>query len=455
LGAQFLCIICVFHPKIAVLHINAVYLQSWGSHFKKKTLLMRLLLLTSFLGFCQISLAQFTLQGRCNATEFTADSCANTVFENGNLASEGPMIDGRKHGEWWYYAEDGLLWMKVLFLDGKYRSDVNYLETAPGLAGANTFVVGWTPNQLSMEAQHWKRHLILYEGYSYPFDKKDWYVLRTSYRYKPGMGKPRQSVTVEHYIPRLATYDWPDLHSEDKRLLALNIPAVANGAQLKMLRSDLYRNSSPWSTEFLEVRHDPNAILSNGNGVWIGLQENNKTFVEIPFRNGKAEGNVVYFDPKGKKATEGAFSNGLQEGIWTEFHSNGNIKRTYTFKHDTICGPYASFHENGSTRLRCYVESATAGAKTDGSFTASVVFDLKLYKSISISGVVQAFEADGNQVFSMVYPYSVLLDAKFELGGKGQGEGNTSVLTGQKQQVVTNGQSTLIEKLNHRYDNDN
>ena len=37
------------------------------------------------------------------------DGITRTFFADGGLSSEGPIVAGKKHGEWKYYLKNGLL----------------------------------------------------------------------------------------------------------------------------------------------------------------------------------------------------------------------------------------------------------------------------------------------------------------------------------------------------------
>lgn len=410
--------------------------------------------LTFFILFASLIGVNNAAIAQCDSSSFAMDSCHLTRFDDDNIACFGPMHNGQKHGYWLYFANNGQTWMKVLYIEGEFVSDVNYLESAPGQAGVNTWLTGWNSDYTTMNQRYWTRYLILHENRPYPLELDEVFELRNTYRYKPSLIAPERTITTTQLIENMPTYVWDTAMAYDNAFIEATYVNKDGTSKMELVRSDLFRNGVPMTIEYLKQNDQQSYdLLKYGDGEWISYDANGNFFACVNFTDGVPDGCASYYDENGRERVCGNYENGSKNGVWEEYHPNGSLHRTYTYQNDTIAGKYLSYYDDGTVKLRCYITQAVPGYKTDGSFTTGMLFDDEWYKFIGLQGPYTVYTETGKVYFTTTYENPVVLNARFVYGGKTKGTGNTSILTGTDQVESTDGKHTkTIKQLNHPYD---
>lgn len=388
----------------------------------------------------------------CEGQLIEFDSCFSTHFSNGLMASQGPYFNGKKHGEWYYYAENGQLWMKVLFIHGRYQRDANYLDYSPlGVRASLQFSSENTPSTTQL-LKSWTRHLILYQDITYPLDLHRFYTIETTYRYR--VKREWHSITLQHFAHSIPQNELSTFAESGLKFLQEHLWVNFEVKRAHWTRTAVRYRGHPYSLHFLQPNNPKDTVnpLTQGNGQWQRHYEDGTLKECLAIVGGQIHGQAQYFDEDGRLWQHGHYQYGKRTGIWERYHPNGSVAFRWHYMNGELNGDYASFYRNGQLKMLCHIEEGKLGSASDGSFTSTVVFDGMPYQYLAIKGTTRQYDKEGKLVRTHHFAYPVVFLATEALKQETKSAGNTSVFTGTEHWDFTNGQPSRIKTLNHRYD---
>jgi antitoxin component YwqK of YwqJK toxin-antitoxin module len=214
--------------------------------------------------------------GKITSKEFyyhgLPDSNYQLYFHNGNIQQEGKYFRGKKTGIWKYYFESGKLYMQEEWIGGQLHGNRTYY-----------FENGKVETEMP-----------------YYFDKKEGWLLKYN---EEGM-----LINKVRYVDgEPVEYSYEDKNGNDVK--PIQLPGGTGSMKT------FYRNGNPSS------------ILN--------------------FIDGDLNGHVQYFHSNGKPSWEATEAFNLTEGPGTSYYPNGKIRYRFQYLHNNYHGLYQEFYQNG------------------------------------------------------------------------------------------------------------
>ena len=339
----------------------------------------------------------------CAAPSVAQTEPVRTHLPNGNLATCGQMVQEQRHGQWEFYTEQGVLWIRAIYQCGVLQSAYNALESSPEQASRNRLLPDHgLPADHPYWRDQWYRHQMLYSEQLHPFQTGAVYVMKNVYQ-RTGKARRKKSdapITIEHLITDPNNPDSETIYAKDEVLLS----RTYRMKHLKRIRSDIFRDGHPYA--MLQLPKIPGIEIQQpvyqGVGNWYATAPNGDIFNQIEVSHGKAHGDARWFHPNGKVAVRGRYVNGRRHGEWEGYYPNGSVLWRYNYRNDTIHGRFSVFHPNQQPYLVANIASAFDPVLEYDAVLAGLHFsNLKLHGALSI------YDEAGKVVFETAFPREV------------------------------------------------
>lgn len=263
------------------------------------------------------SIIFFCLQTNAQFTQFK--------YPNGNISSEGLMVDGKPNGYWKTFYEDGGLKTEGnrlnFLLDSTwkfYRSD-STLER----------IITYREDLKNGPEQYFSPDGILKEEFTYHNNIKDG-LAKIFY----DSGKIQKEIPFENNKEEGKGYEYAE---DDGRIITATI----------------YKNGFIYGEEII------NRYNSSGKrtGIWKDLHANGLVKEEGNYTNGQRNGVFKFFTRKGELEKIEVYENGMLKkddaqvallDIRKEFYENGKLKLEGSYRDGKKNGTFRSYDENGN-----------------------------------------------------------------------------------------------------------
>ncbi len=214
--------------------------------------------------------------GKTNTKEFyyhgLPDSIYQHYFHNGNIQQEGKYYRGEKTGIWKYYFESGKLYMQEEWVKGQLHGNRTYY-----------FENGKAETEMP-----------------FFYDKKEGWLVK---------------------------------YNEEGMLM--NKIRYLDGQPIEYSYEDKNR-------QFV-----PSIPLTGGTGKMKTFYSNGNLSSDLNYIDGDLNGPIKYFHSNGKPSWEATESYNLTEGPGTSYYQDGKIKYRFQYVHNNYHGLYQEFHKNG------------------------------------------------------------------------------------------------------------
>ncbi|MGJ8665477.1 MAG: hypothetical protein ACSHW7_03860 [Patiriisocius sp.] len=348
-----------------------------------------------------------------------AENGNSYYYNNGYVQGVGSSSVSEPIGEWNYYTEDGLF-----FLKGNYNENSNRDGT-------------WT--------------------WYYPSG-----IVKETAIYKDG--KKDGVNTIFHDDGK----KYIEAELKDDFLNGKYTIHYENGA---LLRTNTFKDDKlegPYKAYFRTGKDAIEYDLSYKNdlieGKFIEYHSNGNAFKELTYKEGKKSGLETTYRPLKEKAAEITYVNDTAEGPYKQWFSNGNVSETGSYLNDELNGPWISYHSNGTVENEHVYENGKIDGSSkiynrDGSLLADYTYrkgEIIAYKFYDREGnIIKEDKKRGGEFFYESFTAEGLPKAKglYDVEGGRTGEWTFFSDKGVKESVGNYVNDKAVGEYTHFYPN--
>lgn len=259
--------------------------------------------------------------------------------QNGKLLRCGEFSQGKQHGKWQQYFEDG----RGRLFSGK----LEHQFVGPFVSEA-TFAEGvlhgsWRIKNHSGKIIEWSFDRGIRSGTStwwYPNGEKR---LEVTYRNGRMDGDLREWSPEGKLISRIPF--------TDGRRLVKKVEWFAPGQKsyegYYLTVQDVVQPNYDWWNTTAKTTPVAQVGQDQKHGVWIAWYSNGKRRIEAQYEHDRPVGTFTWWYENGQKQAEGQYKTGIKHGAWTTWHANGLKESTCEYRDGTLVGKWMRWDPSG------------------------------------------------------------------------------------------------------------
>ncbi len=253
------------------------------------------------------------------------DGLARWKFANGQLETEGQLINGNRHGDWrWYHPNGQLATLGHYDLGLISGLWVSYYDN-----GDTMIVRNYENGELHGAYRYYQRGQLL--DWSANYDQGSFDGRRIFY---DAQGKPAHFRYYDH--GRITGYAYLDKNGKETEI----IPLAMESGDVKSYfdNGQLERSYQLEKGEF--------------NGLYLEFYRDGSKRSETLYSGGEKNGAFKAFGPKGNLLEETYYVHGNLHGESLRYHPNGRLASRKNYRHDKLHGPVEYYDKNGKLTHR-------------------------------------------------------------------------------------------------------
>lgn len=310
---------------------------------------------------------------------------------NGNKLSEGVYIDGKRDGEWKYYAVNGYLSSTENYKDGVLEG--KYTSYHPS-------------GKVKSE-------------YTYKEDKLDglykyYYINGTLER--QGYYVDGQEQGYWYYYQEDGTLSEVDYYLNGEQT-GKQVSYSVNGKKYKeeIIKDGYLVQLSYFDT--LGKLLDDNKLPFGGGPIQFSMP-NKKARMKGQYKHGRADGTYTWYHGNGNVQTTISYIDGRKNGPATYFYENGSKRTEENYVYGELQGTYTSYYENGAVNDQNTYLNGEQNGLQKSYYENKNVYRTGPYRNGKAEGAFVYFSEDGQLLMRRLYENDLLLTYSYLKNGK-------------------------------------